>query len=50
LNLKEHNRIKALNQVETKVLTIKKAREILRVTESQVWRMLAQIMPYFHKV
>jgi transposase len=42
LNLKEQNRIKVLNQLETKVLTIKQATVVLGVSERQLWRMLAR--------
>jgi len=42
LNIKEQNRIKVLNQLETKILTIKQAKVVLGVTERQVWRMLAR--------
>jgi transposase len=42
LNQKEQNRIKVLNQVETRAMSINQAKEIMGVSERQVWRMLAK--------
>jgi hypothetical protein len=42
LNLKEQNRIKVLNQVETKLMSVMQAKEMMGVSERQVWRMLAK--------
>jgi transposase len=41
LNLREQNRLKVLNQVETKVLTVNRAAALVNLSERQVWRILA---------
>ncbi len=41
LNRKEQNRLIVLNQAETKKLTVDKAATLLKLSERQVWRILA---------
>jgi len=41
LTLREQNRLKVLNQVETRVLTVNKAASLLDLSERQVWRILS---------
>jgi transposase len=41
LNRKEQNRLVVLNQIETKYLTVDQAAVLLKVSERQVWRILA---------